>query len=262
MTAPAIRQAIRALGIEAGSAGVDVGCGVGLDTLLLAEEVGEHGKVVGVDLSSDFVRAAGQAARRSEHPERLDFVVGDLGDLPMAENSFDWLWCKDTLWPRASGGGGVVSEPVSALRELARVVRPGGTVAVVFWSGQKLLPGYPKLEARLDAAQTEWIPYLRNIPPERHFLGALGWIRSAGLADGQASCFSACIYAPLDKALQQAMGCVFDMLYTDARPWLTAEEWKLTERLCRPESPDFLPATPSYCGSVHYTLFTGRVPPV
>jgi hypothetical protein len=139
------------------------------------------------------------------------------------------------------------------------VVRPGGTVALVFWSGQKLLPGYPALEARLEVAQAQWIPYLKDVPPERHYLAALGWMRAADLLEPRAHCFSASVHGPLDESMQETMSCVFDMLYESAEPWLSPEEWQLTQQLCRSESDAYLARDPAYYGIVHYTVFRGRV---
>jgi SAM-dependent methyltransferase len=258
-TAPAVRQAIGAL-VPPASIGLDVGCGIGRDTLWLGQAVGPGGKVTGVDLSADFLKTAREAASLTEYPERFCFQQGDLRSLPFHADTFDWVWCKDAFWPGPTERGGVVPDPVMGVREFARVVRPGGVVALVYWTGQKLLPGYPALEARLEVALSQWIPYLRDIPPERHYLRALAWMRAAGLEDTQAQCFAASLYGPLGEALQDSVACVLDMLYGGLESLLSSEDWQLVQRLCRLESDEYLPRHPFYYCSVDYTLFRGRRP--
>ena len=65
-------------------------------------------------------------------------------------------------------------ELVPLLKELARVVRPGDSVAILAWSSQQLLPGYPLLEARLNATCSGLTRFLKRKRPESHFLRALG----------------------------------------------------------------------------------------
>ena len=52
---PVMRRVVRALNLPPGSHGLDVGCGIGLQAVLLAEAVGATGHVTGVDLSAEFL---------------------------------------------------------------------------------------------------------------------------------------------------------------------------------------------------------------
>jgi SAM-dependent methyltransferase len=122
----AIRQAIRALQLEQGSVGLDAGCGIGTHTIQLGEAVGPGGKVTGLDISPGFLDFARKTAQQSGMLGKLDFQQGDMLDLPFEDNTFDFVWGKDSLWP------GLGKDPVVALKEFARVVRPGGIIAVLY----------------------------------------------------------------------------------------------------------------------------------
>ena len=255
VTEPAIRQAIEALAPPPGSRGLDAGCGIGPRTVCLAEAVGEAGKVTGLDISPDHLAAARKLAEEKGLSAQVHFVEGDILHLPFDNGSFDWVWCADTLWPVH-----VVGDPVEAVRELARVVKPGGSVALVYWSSQSFLPGYPGLEARLNAAFAATTPYLVDVPPHQQYLRALSWLREAGLERPVARTFVAEVQAPLSPEMRESVTYCFEMFWGALEDHLSPEDWEAYRRLCRPDSEDFILDEPDYYGFLTYTLFCGRAP--
>jgi ubiquinone/menaquinone biosynthesis C-methylase UbiE len=254
VTEPAIRQAIRALAPAPGSSGLDAGCGIGQHAIWLAEAVGPGGVVTGLDLSPDNLEAARRLTAESSVAGRLTFVPGDLLRLPFADASFDWTWCADTLWPVA-----VAADPAAGVRELARVVRPGGMVALMYWSSQSLLSGYPDLEARLAPAFVKVVPYLNEVSPRLHFLRALGWMEEAGLERPVARTFVADVQAPLSAYLRDGLAHCLGMLWGSLEPYVSRDDWQLLSSLCAPGSERYILDSSDYYGFVTYTLFQGRV---
>ena len=122
---PVIRSAIRALQLPSGSRGLDAGCGIGSHTLLLAEAVGPAGHVTGLDLSPEFLVRARETAKKRGLSERVSFQEGDMSKLPFDDNTFDWVWSVDCV-------GYHPALPLLLLKELAQVVKPGGSVAILF----------------------------------------------------------------------------------------------------------------------------------
>lgn len=123
---------------------LDVGCGPGEAALALAGDVGCAGEVVGIDTSSAMVQLARD--RSNTAAGRVRFSVGDALDLEEADDSFDAGRSERTLqW---------VADPQRAVDELARVVRPGGRVALVDtdWSTLLLDVGDPSIAARVSGA--------------------------------------------------------------------------------------------------------------
>ena len=252
VTEPAVRQAIRALHLPEGSRGLDAGCGIGTHTLWLAEAVSPGGHVTGVDISSECLARAEETAK-SGLTARVSFQFGDMGNLPFDDNAFDWTWNADTLWP--VGG----KDPRPLVRELVRVVKPRGIVAILFWSSQKLLPGYPLLEARLNATCAASFPYTDGTRPELHILRAFDWLQEAGLDEPQARTFVADIRSPSDDESRNALSGGFQMLWGKAESEVTPQDWVRFQQLCQPESPDFILNLPDYYAFITYSLFWEKV---
>ena len=156
-----IRSVIQYLNLPPGSYGLDAGCGIGLQLQLLAEAVGENGHVTGLDISPEFLEHASTIIKESGTSERITFKQGDIYNLPYEDNTFDWLWSADCA-------GYYTRKPHALIKELGRVVRPGGLIALLIYSSQMLLPGHPLLEARLNATSAGIAPFIPGMSPETH----------------------------------------------------------------------------------------------
>ena len=111
------RAAVEASGIGPGDAVIDVAAGTGKLAGALADRVGPFGRVLAVDLSPGMV-ARGAAA--TSDLVQCEFVVGDAALLPSEDDQFD----AATI----AFGLRVLPDRAGAMRELRRVVRPGGRV--------------------------------------------------------------------------------------------------------------------------------------
>ncbi|NQT72874.1 MAG: class I SAM-dependent methyltransferase [Chloroflexi bacterium] len=248
-----LRSAIQALRLPPGSHGLDAGCGIGLPTLLLAEAVGPSGYVTGLDISPTFILHAKEIVNKAGMSQRISFRQGNVEKLPFDTDTFDWIWSTDCV-------GYPVGELLPLLKEMIRVVKPGGIVAILAWSSQQLLPGYTMLEARLNANCSALDPYVNGVKPESHFLRALGWFHEAGLEESRAKTFAGDICAPLDDDIRIAMVSFFNMLWDEPLQKISAEDWREFQRLCKPESPDFILNYPDYYAFFTYSMFWGKVP--
>jgi ubiquinone/menaquinone biosynthesis C-methylase UbiE len=247
-----IPSAIQALQLPPGSRGLDAGCGIGLQALLLAEAVGPAGHVTGLDLSPQFLVHAREIAEKAGLSERISFQQGDVNRLPFDDDTFDWAWSANCV-------GYHPAEPLPLLRELARVVKPGGGVAIIAWSSQQLLPGYPALEAQLNATSSGIAPFVKGKRPESHFLRALGWFRDAGLKEPTAQTFVGDAHAPLSDDMRSALMALLEMRWPGVQSELSQDDWAEYQRLCQPESPDFILDLSDYYAFFTYSMFHGRV---
>lgn len=243
-------EMVKALQLPKGSRGLDAGCGIGLQCLLLADEVGPAGHVTGLDISTEHLDYGRDIVKKAGLSEYISFQEGDVTNLPFDDNTFDWVWSVDCA-------GFVPPEPLSSLRELVRVTKPGGIVAISIWSSEKLLPGYPRLEARLGATPAGMAPFVQGTKPEWHFLRALGWFNELGLKEVKAKVFADSVHAPLGDEKRNALADLFKQRWPDVANELSSADFTKYQRLCSPDSPDFILDLPDYCAFFTYTMFWG-----
>ena len=248
---PVLRSAIQALELSSGSRGLDAGCGIGLQAVLLTEAVAPAGRVVGLDSSPDLLGHARDIVAKAGLSERVSFLEGDVRRLPFDDDSFDWAWSADCV-------GYAPIEPLPLVSEMARVVKPGGSVAILAWSSETLLPGYPLLEARLRATSSGIAPFGKGGKPASHFLRALGWFRDAGLHDPTVWTLAGDAHGPLTADSRRALTALLEMRWPGVESELTNEDWAEYQRLCLPESPDFVLDHPDYYAFFTYSMFHGK----
>jgi demethylmenaquinone methyltransferase/2-methoxy-6-polyprenyl-1,4-benzoquinol methylase len=221
---------------------------------LLAEAVEPAGHVTGLDLSPAFLVRAEAIAEKAGLSEWIAFREGDVNKLPFDDDAFDWVWSSDCV-------GYPVGELPPVLKELVRVVKPGGTVAILAWSSQMLLPGYDLLEARLNATCSALVPIVKGKSPTSHFLRALDWFQEAGLEEPTAQTFVGDVQSPLSDDIRSALISLLQMLWGVRQPEVSQEDWAECQRLCQPGSPDFILDLPHYHAFFTYTMFRGTVAP-
>jgi SAM-dependent methyltransferase len=133
--------------IHEGSRILDVGCGPGTITLDLARRA-SAGSVVGLDRSEAVIGEARVAAEQAD-VANLEFTVGDVYSLDYEAGTFDVVHAHQVLQH--------LSDPVGALREMGRVCKPDGLVAVrdSDYSGFTWFPAVPELD--------EWLELYREV---------------------------------------------------------------------------------------------------
>lgn len=115
------RTMVRQARAPRGGRVLDLATGTGDIALLFTDQVGPEGEVLGVDFCPDMIEQA--RARQKNQLPNLSFEVGDAMNLRFADNSFDIT--------SISFGIRNVDDPVKALSEMRRVVKPGGRVVVL-----------------------------------------------------------------------------------------------------------------------------------
>ncbi|WP_369269544.1 class I SAM-dependent methyltransferase [Streptomyces sp. R11] len=152
---PAYADAAAALGLREGDRVLDAGCGTGRALPPLRAAVGPSGVVLGADLTPAMLDAAARAGRDADG----QLLLADVAALPLRSESLDAVF--------AAGLIAHLPDPAQNLRELARVVRPGGTLALF----------HPIGRAALAARQGRQITPddLRAEPNLRALLAGSGW---------------------------------------------------------------------------------------
>lgn len=249
---PLLRAVIESLALPSGSRGLDAGCGIGLQTLLLAEAVGPSGRIVGLDILPELLACGAEIIQKAGLADRITFREGTIDQLPFEDNSFDWVWSADCV-------GYPAGDLIPILEELVRVIKPRGSVAILGWTSQQFLPGYPLLEARLNGTCSGYRPFLNGTDPQHHFMRAAVSMRQVGLEEIQARTFVWDVRAPLPAGERTALTSLFEMLWGTPQPETSSQDWKEYQRLCTPSSADFILDLPDYYGFFNCSLFQGRV---
>lgn len=134
---PAQRRLLEMADLRPGERVLDVACGSGQITAPAAERVEPEGKVVGVDISQKMIDRARERLGSGVRFERAG--AEDLGE---EESSFDAVLCSLGLM--------YVPDPLGAVREMHRVLRPGGRVAVSVW-GRRDRCGWAEIFGIVDS---------------------------------------------------------------------------------------------------------------
>jgi SAM-dependent methyltransferase len=126
--------------LQPGDRVLDVACGTGVVTRLAARQVGSTGQIIGLDNNTAMLAVA-----RSLLPipgVSLEWQEGNALAMPFADASFDVLLCQQGLqfFPNRS----------AALREMHRVLVPGGRLVLSVWGSLERCPGYAALVGALE----------------------------------------------------------------------------------------------------------------
>ena len=115
---------------------LDVACGTGVVAAAAVERVGPSGAVTGVDINPGMIAVAART-------QGVRWVQADAARLPFPDGGFDRVLCQAGLQ--------FVPDRLGALREMRRVLRPGGRVALLVWRALHHSPGFAALADALQA---------------------------------------------------------------------------------------------------------------
>jgi ubiquinone/menaquinone biosynthesis C-methylase UbiE len=146
---------ISALRLAPGMRVADIGAGSGYFTLPIARKVGPHGKVFAVDLQPEMLSLLAKRVAAEHDIGNVEMIEADAGDTRLPAKSCD-LVLMAAVWHE-------IEDHMQVLREVARVLRGGGSLVILDWRADVDRPPGPPLDHR--------------IPPDRvmQTLEAGGW---------------------------------------------------------------------------------------
>jgi ubiquinone/menaquinone biosynthesis C-methylase UbiE len=225
-----LRAIVGDLPIRPGDRVLDVACGDGFYTGLLAERVGASGIVAAVDHLPAFVAQA----RRAAGGPRVLAVAASVDAMPFVD-AFDWVWCAQSLYS--------LPDPLAAARAMRRAVRPGGCAAVLENDTlhHVLLPWPVEIELAARAAELAWWTETTN-RPETFYIGRrlAPLFRDAGFTSVATRCYATTRQAPLSDDLRLFLSAELAGIRARAGPHLEPSLRARLETLTDPGSGDYL----------------------
>ncbi|MFC4768916.1 demethylmenaquinone methyltransferase [Effusibacillus consociatus] len=166
---------MKRMNVQPGQSALDVCTGTGDWAISLARSVGEHGRVVGLDFCEPMLEVGNQKIVQEGLANCVQMIHGNAMELPFEDNTFDYATIGFALRN--------VPSVEHVIREMARVVKPGGMVvslelskpewppfrALYYFYFEKILPQIGKLAAK-DEVSYSWLPESLKTFPDRNGL--------------------------------------------------------------------------------------------
>lgn len=221
------REMVGDMSLKEGETVLDLACGPGLWTSLIAEKVSPGGKVVGVDFSPDLIEHARESFERKQECIKnvVEFRIGDLYDIPFEDDSFDVVLCGNTY--------AYITEPLEALEEQRRVTKRGGKVVAKDFDNGNII--FHPIEASFSQKIMEAAARsLKENPPEPKFDNYIGrkmygLFLKAGFKDVYCKSYAISKVAPLSPASKRYISGTAEWYARIAEPYLSkcdVQRWR------------------------------------
>lgn len=221
---------------------LDAGCGTGMPAFVFAAQ---GSTVVGIDTNADSLQVAKDVQATSALGAQLTFRQGDLQSLPFADDHFDLVWTSYVLHH--------IADKAAAVRELYRVLKPGGRLAIREGGlPLQMFPGNlglsePGLDARLQLANNRWFAAMSKatMPDEVDY--PYGWAQlllDREFVDVMARTFTLDMLPPFDEHQQafvlHQLQRVIDRDQGPYGPVLTEGDHSVLPQLLDPDSVHYI----------------------
>ena len=192
---PPLRSIVQSLQLPQGSRGLDAGCGVGLQAVLLAEAVGPGGHVTGLDLLPELLRYAEGVVHERGLAERISWRAGDVAELPFDDDTFDRAWSVDCVGYPA----GDPAARTAGTRACGETRRHRGSPGLV---GANPAAGVSAGRSQAECKLFGVCALCRRLAATGTVPARLHWLQEVGMEDVEGRTFVGDVQAPLSAGIR------------------------------------------------------------
>jgi ubiquinone/menaquinone biosynthesis C-methylase UbiE len=215
---------------------LDMGCGPGLWSPLLAEHVAPDGKIEAMDISEDLIEYA--QANLENHPlqDTIHYQTGDFHNIPFEANTFDVVFFGNCF--------AYVTDYSTVMNELKRVLKPNGRIIAKDFDGAIIVfhPIDPYLQMRVLAANARGLKENPPDPPFDNYTGRKmnGIFRAAGLKNVKTTSYAIQKTSPLTPEAKRYITGNAQWYAKIAEPYLSESEIEDWDAYFDPKSSSYI----------------------
>jgi ubiquinone/menaquinone biosynthesis C-methylase UbiE len=211
-------QMIRDLFLKPGSLVVDAGCGPGLWTPLLAEAIGKHGRIIGVDISQDALVTAQRRSNGECYRQQVQYKYATMEELPLAPGTADVIFSANVSQ--------YLANPVGAFHAMGRYLKEGGRLIIkdIDFGTMRFHTIDNGLQARVFQAREQWerVRVHEGFAFEDSWVGSklASYLREAGYEDVQEKSYLIRRHYPLPAAFRTYLQGIAEWFVCEGAPFL------------------------------------------
>lgn len=196
---------------------LDVACGTGLLTRPAAVTVGPQGRVIGLDVNPEMLDVARSTTSAPASAAPIEWREGNANDLPFAQEIFDSVFCTFGLM--------YFPDRVAAVKEMHRVLKPMGSMALTVWGAMSQCPGQTALARSWErhfGADSASLFYTQHSLSDPEAVRAL--VHEAGFRNVSVSTTMGVVRLPSPEHLVRSYGALTDIQTDESTRQLVIEE--------------------------------------
>lgn len=230
------QQIVKDLAFSSSECVLDLACGPGLWTQLIAKELLPDGRIIGVDIDHTLLTYARDHVQNTQLFEIIEFCTGSMYEIPCNENSFDHVFLSNALLYVPE------SDHTSVINEMKRVTKPGGRIVVKDIDGVYLVihPIDPNFLLHIVSAATRGLQTARAVSHFDNFMGRKlhGVLQQAGVKQVMTRTYAIQKASPLSDVEKHYILRSAGWILEKARPYLSEAEAAKWRNLFTPGMPE------------------------